>query len=323
MSRFKSTFVSADPPLPHCCWVFYPFLLLGTDENIQRLPFRDDPGFRTREIEEILKIDHFLVVNEAVKTPSSKRFLEKKPSGPNFTAHTVRHDDQISDLAEVLVGLLRAKKTVYVLSSLVEIKKVGVFLACGLWSYLRFSESKQTQAEIFTRVESAMHNFLGPLVDANADFGLSESRIFSRYRRPFRVLMIGAESAKYLFSSEIEMELLDLPKYSSVFTSQRRGVDTLIFEKLSSPGKHSTKNLKCFQLVFAGGGGTDVELADRWVTSVLGMTWDEIYIFESDLASSSSNVNATIAAEVSLLKIPVWVHNQKRKVAFDGDFEKV
>jgi hypothetical protein len=341
---FHSKFILADPPLPNSCWVYYPFLLVGTDQNIQKLPFRKGPSaFRTLEIEETFQIDLLFAINEAIVSKPSVRFLESKTSSPVVQKHSIRHDDDIADFAQVISSAMRSKKISYVLTSptAAELKKLQVILTCALWSYFRYSEKEyfRPPTEVLEWVSSAMTNFCSS-VGGGADPTPTEYRILARYRRPMKILMIGAESSKYLFSSEIEMELLDLPKFSSIFTSTRRGVDTLLFEKMSAPGKHSVRQHKIFQLappsknaaatrVLGGKPQTDfssrpADTYEKWVEMAIGMSWDQIFIFDPDLECSA--VNAMIASEFWTRgqgTPRIWVHTQKRKIEFDGDFEKV
>ena len=266
------------------------------------------------------------VVDTFVVPGPKRKSIAKKLEGRNVNFFPVAYADQISDFVEFIVGCLRRKEIVYVVETTVESgeeenqnsggQNAEELMACVLWSYFRFLPGKRFSP----KSEAIMWSF--SVSRRGAPEKSRPAKIFDSYRRPEKVLMIGAETYKYTFASEIDMELLDLPKFSTIFTTSRAGVDTLLFEKLQDVMAPSrSRDLKGFVLASVVDPLQSKGVATALTNALSNLAWDAVFIFDSDL--ECSDLGITVAELAFSKNIPVWVHDRKRRISFQGDFRDV
>ena len=314
----NSNLFEPEAPTPTSHWVVYPFLISGSTHGAKDLPFSEsgsNPRVKRRpatgESHRPFVVDTFVVPGP------NRKSVAKKLEGRNVNFFPVAYADQIADFVEFIVGCLRRKEIVYVVETADAERNTGQnaeeLMACVLWSYFRFLPGKRFSPKSEAITWSFSVSRRGPGEP-------KKCRLFESYRRPEKVLMIGAETYKYTFASEIDMELLDLPKFSTIFTTSRAGVDTLLFEKLHDVAAPSrSRDLKGFILASTPGDPSGV--ATALTNALSNLAWDAVFIFDSDL--ECSDLGITVAELAFSKNIPVWVHDRKRRISFQGDFRDV
>lgn len=332
----NSNLFEPEAPTPTSHWVVYPFLISGSVGNIKDLPFQEsgaNPRVKRRPVGVSEASHRPFVVDTFVVPGPKRRSIAKKLEGRNVNFFPVAYADQVSDFVEFIVGCLRRKEIVYVVEADDEGdaerntgQNAEELMACVLWSYFRFLPGKRFSPKSEAVMWSFSVSRRGPgepkkcrLFEHSSE-SFPRGKVFDSYRRPEKVLMIGAETYKYTFASEIDMELLDLPKFSTIFTTSRAGVDTLLFEKLQDSAAPSrSRDLKGFILASTPGDPSGV--ATALTNALSNLAWDAVFIFDSDL--ECSDLGITVAELAFSKNIPVWVHDRKRRISFQGDFRDV
>lgn len=132
-----------------------------------------------------------------------------------------------------------------------------------------------------------------------------------RYRRPLLALFCGDRNSPMLFEEVVWFELEALPKYSVVMHGGCKGIDTLV-EEFAQSLKIKTKVFKAQWDLYGSRAGPIRNAA------MVNARPDVVYAFHPDIELSKGTRN--VMEQAYRKGIPVYLHNQKRKVKFEGVF---
>lgn len=118
-----------------------------------------------------------------------------------------------------------------------------------------------------------------------------------RYRSPIKAVFIGDQNNPGIFEEQIIKELKSLPKWSTVLYAGRKGVESY------------TKDL-----------AEDLGIKSILLKNVHEMLKisDIVFVFHPDILHSQENQKVMQLCYDK--KIPVYLHDLKRKMVFEGDF---
>ncbi|HMP29721.1 MAG TPA: hypothetical protein PKD85_08970 [Saprospiraceae bacterium] len=139
------------------------------------------------------------------------------------------------------------------------------------------------------------------------------SKQILRYKKPLNVIFCGDRNTCTCFEEQIIMELKNLPKYSLVIHGGCKGVD-LYTEELAT-----TENIKTLQMDADWSLGPKAGAIRNGEMLAVEGGIDMVLAFHPDIQMSKGTKNMMTQAHQK--GIPVYIHDMKRKMKFEGDFD--
>jgi hypothetical protein len=212
---------------------------------------------------------------------------------------------RMEDLAEKVHDvalLIRAQRKVYLYDS-GDYRRVKMFLLCFIqrWFNWRLNESTQYVNSCLT--------FLSKIPQLTEE----QEKFVHLYKRPLTVLICGDRDSSVCFEEMINFELKMLPKYSTIIHGGCKGVDLYAAELARNQG-FETKEYPAKWSMFGNAAGPkrNQEMLDCERV-------DMVLAFHPDISLSKGTKNMMFLAHRD--GIPVYIHDLKRKMKFEGDFD--
>jgi YspA, cpYpsA-related SLOG family len=145
------------------------------------------------------------------------------------------------------------------------------------------------------------------------DVTLEDLKKIDRYKKPLNVIFCGDRNSCVCFEERLIMELKNLPKYSLVVHGGCRGLD-LYADELAKQMNIVTQVFEPdWSLGFKAGPIRNSQMLEDVVGGI-----DMVLAFHPDIQMSKGTKNMMVQAHRK--QIPVYIHDMKRKMKFEGDF---
>jgi hypothetical protein len=217
-----------------------------------------------------------------------------------------------SDLANKVHSITELLKhhTVYIYDR-GDYRNVKTFLMCLIRSWFRWNLT--SGLENIIREEIYVDSCLYLWCKKSLQLSSQQRLQVGRYRRPLTVLICGDRNSSVCFEEMIVFELKQLPKYSIIVHGGCKGIDLYAAELAALQGLE-TREYQAEWSLFGKGAGPI-----RNKTMIENEPVDLILAFHPDISLSSGTKNMmTLGWNAG---IPVYIHDLKRKMKFEGDFD--
>ena len=206
-------------------------------------------------------------------------------------------DDELTDLIH---SVCSSKKKIYIYDH-GDYSHAHLFLVCLLQYYFRYNLNEATMY-IGTCLKFAPCIRLTP----------TQKTQLQRYRRPMVVLMCGDRNSSVAFEEMIDFELKSLPKYSIIVHGGCSGID-LYAAELAKLNGFETMTYPADWSVYGRAAGP---IRNKQMLEYEDP--DLVIAFHPDISLSRGTKNMMITAWKA--GKPVYIHDLKRKMKFEGDF---
>jgi len=218
--------------------------------------------------------------------------------------YTVLPDEKIADWVANLCSLIRAGRKVYI-NDESGFYQSRIYLTCFIQSWFRWDLKRAEQYLSGCLKFAEVRGWLIPDL-------IKRQQQVKRYRRPLRVLMCGDRNSAVCFEENITFELKSLPKYSVVIHGGCKGVDLYAAELATLQGIE-TKAYPAEWDIYGLGAGPI-----RNKKMLVEEAPDMVIAFHPDIEMSKGTRNMMTTAWK--YGTPVYIHDLKRKMKFEGDF---
>lgn len=210
-------------------------------------------------------------------------------------------DVDLIELIHNISCLLSSNTKVYI--HFIQNSDILVLLTCFLQSWFRWDRKRsECYAKSCLKFSPNM-----------TELTTKQQNQILRYKRPLIVLMCGDRDSAICFEEMINFELKILPKYSVIIHGGCKGIDLYVAE-LARLHDFETREYPAEWSVYGNSAGPirNQKMLDEERPDV-------VIAFHPDISASRGTKNMMTLAWKA--EIPVYIHDFKRKMKFEGDFD--
>lgn len=211
-------------------------------------------------------------------------------------------DKEIADVVHQVCSNISSKKVVHALED-DGLTQTKILTACFLQSWFKWDADR---ALCYT--DSCLKS-----LDSNANLESGHLLQVKRYRRPQTVLICGDRNSSVCFEEMLSFELKNLPRYSVIVRGGCKGVDLYAAELAKLRGLETREYPADWDRYGYGAGPI------RNKKMLDSENIDFVLAFHPDISASKGTKDMMIRAYDA--HIPVYIHDLKRKMKFEGNFD--
>ena len=290
-------------PTPHCAWLISDRVLFGAHPSSNTIQSLVDAGVTT--------------VVSLVTDEEIKKYNLYQSEGPIKILRMpipdggITSDDDTFALAHRLAVLLETTDEVIYIHCRSGHGRTGIVAACLVSEVMRYDPPRAIKyVQLCHKSRKENNHIPCPTLQ-----GKQYAQI-NRFRRPLRAIFCGDRDSSYTFEEQLTLELRDLPPHSVVIHGDCKGIDRYAAE-LAELMKIKTIPYPVSQeewRVFGLGAGP---MRNKMMLDVEKP--DVVFAFHPDINLSKGTRDMVLQAWQS--KVPVFVHDTKRKLEFRGNFD--
>lgn len=213
---------------------------------------------------------------------------------------TPLRSEEIEEVVELIVYDLKIGDNVYIDDRK---NRAGLYITCFVQAWFRWD---------LPRAEQYMSTVLKPFQYRYQGYSIIDRNMLKAYRRPKVVIICGDRNSSICFEEVIIFELKQLPRFSTIVHGGCKGVDLYAADL----AQLRSLNVKQYSADWEEFGISAGPIRNREMLEKEKP--DMVIAFHPDIeASAGTKDMMTIAWKAG---VPVYLHDLKRKMVFNGDF---
>jgi protein-tyrosine phosphatase len=304
-------------PTDYCHWLIYDHILVGAYPYTKNRTSKIYVSDRLNHLRTLITLDLDVYVSlvedhEIKKYGDYTKIVGEQKSNTLFLSlptpdNGVASDKEVSYLVNQIYHLYLCGKKIYI-HCWGGHGRTSVISACLLKYIYRYTTDEALDYVRLSHLSRGYHP------DTIIPSTQKQIQQIHRYQRPIKALFCGDRFSTTIFEESITLELKDLPWCSTVIHGACQGVDQTTHKIAQNLGI----KIEAFPANWKRYGKIAGPLRNQ---KMLEEEPDIIHAFHPDINSSKGTKDMITRAYQQ--KIPVYIHDQKRKVLFRGDFTDI